>query len=96
MCSFGDPIAGMKKNTLNMKIFWKFISYFLYTGAACEIAKREMKYDHAWMEKLSKRFLDKMYSKLTHVIRNGDPEQSYAGCINLSFAYVEGIFLFNF
>ncbi|CAH2066862.1 unnamed protein product, partial [Iphiclides podalirius] len=59
-------------------------------GAACEIAEREMKYDHAWMEKLSKRFLDKMYSKLTHVIRNGDPEQSYAGCINLSFAYVEG------
>ncbi|CAG4998888.1 unnamed protein product [Parnassius apollo] len=59
-------------------------------GAACEIAEREMKYDHAWVKKLSERFLDKMYSKLTHVIRNGDPEQSYPGCLNLSFAYVEG------
>lgn len=49
-----------------------------------------MAYDHAWMEKLAKRFLDKIYSKLTHVIRNGDPEQSYPGCINVSFAYVEG------
>ncbi|CAK1603073.1 unnamed protein product [Parnassius mnemosyne] len=59
-------------------------------GAACEIAEREMKYDHAWVEKLSQRFLDKIYSKLTHVIRNGDLEQSYPGCLNLSFAYVEG------
>lgn len=59
-------------------------------GAACELAEREMAYDHAWMETLSQRFLDKIYSKLTHVIRNGDPEQSYPGCINLSFAYVEG------
>ncbi|KAJ0181895.1 hypothetical protein K1T71_002617 [Dendrolimus kikuchii] len=59
-------------------------------GAACELAEREMTYDHAWMEKLSQRFLEKIFSKLTHVIRNGDPEQSYPGCINLSFAYVEG------
>lgn len=49
-----------------------------------------MAYDHAWMEKLAERFLDKIYSKLKHVIRNGDPEQSYPGCLNLSFAYVEG------
>lgn len=27
---------------------------------------------------------------LTHVIRNGDPEHSYPGCVNLSFAFVEG------
>ena len=27
---------------------------------------------------------------LTHVIRNGDPEHSYPGCLNLSFAFVEG------
>ncbi|XP_026323584.1 probable cysteine desulfurase, mitochondrial [Hyposmocoma kahamanoa] len=59
-------------------------------GAACEIAEREMAYDHAWIEKLSQRFLNKIYSRLKHVIRNGDPEQTYLGCINLSFAYVEG------
>lgn len=59
-------------------------------GAACELAQREMAYDHAWMVTLSQRFLDIIYSKLTHVIRNGDPVHSYPGCINLSFAYVEG------
>ncbi|KAL0894830.1 hypothetical protein ABMA27_013350 [Loxostege sticticalis] len=59
-------------------------------GAACELSGREMAYDHARMEKLSQRFLDKISSKLTHVIRNGDPIHTYPGCINLSFAYVEG------
>ena len=29
-------------------------------------------------------------ANLTHVIRNGDPDQSYPGCVNLSFAFVEG------
>ena len=24
------------------------------------------------------------------MIRNGDPEQTYPGCVNLSFAYIEG------
>ena len=27
---------------------------------------------------------------LTHVVRNGDPDHSYPGCVNLSFAFVEG------
>lgn len=52
-----------------------------------------MVYDHAWIEELSQRFLNKIYSRLKHVIRNGDPEQTYLGCINLSFAYVEGMVL---
>lgn len=29
-------------------------------------------------------------SQLPHVIRNGDPVYWYPGCVNLSFAYVEG------
>ena len=29
-------------------------------------------------------------ANLTHVIRNGDADHSYAGCVNLSFAFVEG------
>lgn len=65
-------------------------------GAACELAGREMAYDHLWMEKLSKRFLEKINSKLTHVIRNGDAEQTYPGCVNLSFAFVEGLVNFFF
>lgn len=59
-------------------------------GAACELAKREMAYDHARMVKLSQRLLDKIHSKLPQVIHNGDKDHLYPGCINLSFAYVEG------
>lgn len=61
-------------------------------GAACAIAEKEMAYDHAWMVNLSNRLMDQIFSKLTHVIRNGDPVQTYPGCINLSFAYVEGTY----
>lgn len=59
-------------------------------GAACEIAEQEMEYDHAWMELLSKRLIDKIMTALPQVIRNGDPIHSYPGCVNLSFAFVEG------
>ncbi|XP_065081936.1 cysteine desulfurase-like [Ochlerotatus camptorhynchus] len=59
-------------------------------GEACEIASREMEYDHKWMEFLSKRLMDQIFASLPKVIRNGDPVHSYPGCINLSFAYVEG------
>lgn len=59
-------------------------------GEACRIAKREMVYDHEYISGLSKRLLDQICGQLSHVIRNGDPDQSYPGCINLSFAYVEG------
>ncbi|XP_047117476.1 cysteine desulfurase, mitochondrial-like [Schistocerca piceifrons] len=59
-------------------------------GAACEVAMREMDYDHKWITMLSQRLLDKIFNNLTHVVRNGDPVSSYPGCVNLSFAYVEG------
>ncbi|XP_055590399.1 cysteine desulfurase, mitochondrial [Uranotaenia lowii] len=59
-------------------------------GAACEIAQKEMEYDHKWVEFLSKRLIERIYSALPNVIRNGDPEQNYPGCVNLSFAFVEG------
>ncbi|KAL3280684.1 hypothetical protein HHI36_003921 [Cryptolaemus montrouzieri] len=59
-------------------------------GEACSIAEKEMKYDHAWMENLSNRLLDQINGSLTHVVRNGDPDNSYPGCVNLSFAFVEG------
>ncbi|CAG9772616.1 unnamed protein product [Ceutorhynchus assimilis] len=59
-------------------------------GSACEISQQEMEYDHARIKKLSNRLMDTIYGELTHVIRNGDPVHTYPGCINLSFAYVEG------
>lgn len=59
-------------------------------GEACEIAEKEMAYDKKWIEFLSKRLIDGIVGKLEHVIRNGDPSSTYPGCINLSFAFVEG------
>lgn len=59
-------------------------------GAACEIARKDMEYDHKWVEHLSERLIHTIFDKLTHVIRNGDPVRTYPGCVNLSFAFVEG------
>ncbi|XP_014103281.2 cysteine desulfurase, mitochondrial [Bactrocera oleae] len=59
-------------------------------GVACDLALKEMDYDKKWIDFLSKRLYDRITQTLTHVIRNGDPEQTYSGCLNLSFAYVEG------
>lgn len=42
------------------------------------------------MEFLSTRLIDRITSRLPCVIRNGDPISCYPGCVNLSFAYVEG------
>ncbi|XP_072296175.1 cysteine desulfurase [Eucyclogobius newberryi] len=59
-------------------------------GAACSVALDEMEYDHQWVSTLAQRLIHKIKSKLPDVILNGDEEQRYPGCVNLSFAYVEG------
>jgi len=59
-------------------------------GAACEISQRDMASDAAHVERLSKRLKDRIFSELDHVIFNGHQEETYQGCLNLSFAYVEG------
>ncbi|UYV76028.1 NFS1 [Cordylochernes scorpioides] len=59
-------------------------------GTACAIAEEEMESDFKRVQALSDRLFNKITSQLTHVIRNGDLEHSYPGCLNLSFAYVEG------
>lgn len=59
-------------------------------GAACEVALQEMEYDHKRVTKLAKRLVQKIMSEIPDVVMNGDPELRYPGCINLSFAYVEG------
>lgn len=59
-------------------------------GAAAELAQKEMEYDAKWIDFLSKRLLNRLTTALPQVIRNGDPELTYNGCLNLSFAYVEG------
>lgn len=59
-------------------------------GAACHIAKTEMEYDHKYITMLSNRLIEKIMSNLSHVTRNGDKQAWYPGCVNLSFAYIEG------
>merc|ERR1711992_354556 len=59
-------------------------------GHACQLAKTEMAYDDQHIKKLSQRLQNKLMSALPNVIFNGDPEHTYSGCVNLSFAFVEG------
>jgi cysteine desulfurase len=58
-------------------------------GEACRIAKEEMALDHKRVKELSDRLVNGLTSQVEHIVRNGDPD-GYAGCVNLSFSYVEG------
>ncbi len=58
-------------------------------GEACRIAKREMAADHERVKGLANRLIKGITSEVDHIVRNGDPN-GYPGCVNLSFAYVEG------
>ncbi|CAL1705718.1 unnamed protein product [Somion occarium] len=58
-------------------------------GESARIARLEMERDHAWVKSLSDRLIHKINAQVEHVVRNGDPS-GYPGCVNLSFAYVEG------
>ncbi|KAK7114717.1 cysteine desulfurase-like isoform X2 [Littorina saxatilis] len=59
-------------------------------GAACEVAGKEMEYDSKHIEMLSNRLVNRIMAECPSVIRNGDKDHMYPGCVNLSFAYVEG------
>ncbi|KAI8832036.1 pyridoxal phosphate-dependent transferase [Chytridium lagenaria] len=59
-------------------------------GEACRVALKEMPYDSERIKYLSDRLINGINAKVEHVVRNGDPISTYPGCVNLSFAYVEG------
>jgi cysteine desulfurase len=59
-------------------------------GAACAIAKEEMKNDQEHVTRLSNKLIQGLQSALPSVIRNGCAEKTYNGCVNLSFHCVEG------
>jgi cysteine desulfurase len=48
------------------------------------------KYDLEKVTRLSNRLICQIQNELTHVVINGDAEKRYPGCVNMSFAYVEG------
>ncbi len=80
--SGGGQERGLRSGTLAPHLVVGF-------GEACRIAKEEMDYDSKRIETLSKRLSDGLLA-LEHTSLNGDPERRYPGCVNVSFAYVEG------
>lgn len=81
--SGGGQERGMRSGTLPTHICVGF-------GAACKVAQQEMSYDEEYIRSLSERFVSRVTSELSHVVQNGDIEKTYPGCVNLSFAFVEG------
>ncbi|RAL64123.1 hypothetical protein DID88_003311 [Monilinia fructigena] len=80
--SGGGQERGLRSGTLAPALVVGF-------GEACRIAKEEIDYDHARIKKLSDRLLNGLLA-MEHTAQNGDPNHFYPGCVNVSFAYVEG------
>ena len=61
-------------------------------GEACRISQLEMQKDYEHVKRLSEMLVDGITSQIPHIVRNGhtDPAKQFPGCVNLSFAYVEG------
>ncbi|KIX92366.1 cysteine desulfurase, mitochondrial [Fonsecaea multimorphosa CBS 102226] len=80
--SGGGQERGLRSGTLAPHLVVGF-------GEACRIAKEEMEYDSKRINFLSKRLVDGLLA-MEHTSLNGDPTRRYPGCVNVSFAYVEG------
>lgn len=80
--SGGGQERGLRSGTLAPALVVGF-------GEACRVAKEEMPYDSQRIKKLSDRLLKGLLA-LEHTTQNGDPNHFYPGCVNVSFAYVEG------
>eukprot|EP00978_Attheya_sp_CCMP212_P000382 scaffold768_cov55-Attheya_sp.AAC.1 len=81
--SGGGQERGLRSGTLPHPLCVGF-------GAACELAQKEMPYDEAWINKISHKLEQGIKDRIPEVVQNGDPEHRYPGCLNYSFAYVEG------
>ncbi|KAF2486720.1 pyridoxal phosphate-dependent transferase [Neohortaea acidophila] len=58
-------------------------------GEAARICNEEMEYDSKRIAALSTKLTDGLLG-MEHTSLNGDPSHHYPGCVNVSFAYVEG------
>ena len=81
--SGGGQERGLRSGTLPHSLCAGF-------GAACELARTEMEFDEEWITYLSQKLQKGIEENIPEVTRNGDPEHNYVGCLNYSFAYVEG------
>ncbi|KAL2867304.1 IscS subfamily cysteine desulfurase [Aspergillus lucknowensis] len=78
----GGQERGLRSGTLAPHLVVGF-------GEACRIAAQDMEYDSKHVTRLSKRLTDGLLA-MEHTSLNGDAERRYPGCVNVSFAYVEG------
>jgi cysteine desulfurase len=81
--SGGGQERGMRSGTLPTPLV-------VGLGEAARIAKEEMASEHARIMRLADKFLKAVMDDVKDVYLNGDREQRIPGCINLSFAYIEG------
>jgi len=80
--SGGGQERGLRSGTLAPALIIGF-------GEAARICKEEMEYDTARITALSTRLSTALLG-MEHTSLNGDPSAHYPGCVNVSFAYVEG------
>lgn len=81
--SGGGQERGMRSGTLPTPLVVGF-------GEAARIAQEEMQDEAARIRFLADKFLKAVMDDVPDVFMNGDREQRWPGCINLSFAYIEG------
>jgi cysteine desulfurase len=81
--SGGGQERGMRSGTLPTPLV-------VGLGEAARLAKEEMQDETARIRYLSDKFLKAVMDDVKDVFMNGDREQRWPGCINLSFAYIEG------
>ncbi|KAF2087411.1 cysteine desulfurase [Saccharata proteae CBS 121410] len=80
--SGGGQERGLRSGTLAPPLAIGF-------GEAARICNQEMAYDTKRITALSNRLKNGLLS-MEHTTLNGDPTRHYPGCVNVSFAYVEG------
>jgi len=80
--SGGGQERGLRSGTLAPPLAIGF-------GEAARICMEEMEYDTNRISFLSNRLLSGLLA-MEHTSQNGDPTRHYPGCVNVSFAYVEG------
>ncbi|CAN3360587.1 cysteine desulfurase, mitochondrial [Diutina catenulata] len=80
----GGQERGLRSGTLAPPLVAGF-------GEAARLMKNEFAYDSAYVTRLSNKLRDGLLS-IPHTTLNGsrDPQSQYAGCVNVSFAYIEG------
>ncbi|KAL3229608.1 Cysteine desulfurase, mitochondrial [Nakaseomyces bracarensis] len=82
LMSGGGQERGLRSGTLAPPLVAGF-------GEAARLVAKEYEADIEHIERLSKKLVDGLLA-LEHTSLNGSAEHKYPGCVNVSFAYVEG------